>query len=60
MYDMIAPKSNVTARDILKEAMNRVAHPDQLNLFDAIQLSEEMQKRFGLWVRPEYLLEVEP
>ncbi len=59
MFDMIAPNSVVSARDILKEI---IRSDDRFNADPTIDgsvfLSEALEAERGLFVRASYLLDV--
>lgn len=55
----VAPKSTISARDILKAQLLADNHQDkEPNIFDAIQIADDYKRRFGMYVRPDYLFEV--
>ena len=57
--DIAAPKSTISARDILKAQLLADNHQDkEPNIFDAIQIADDYKRRFGIYVRPDYLFEV--
>lgn len=60
MYDMmIAPKSTVTARDVLKKQLDKLSLDNvEPNMYDAILKADELWERFGTYVKPDYLLDV--
>jgi hypothetical protein len=57
--DFVAPKSTVSARDILKMAIRddpRIADPPEL--MAAVVWASNLGKERGWYVRPEFLLDV--
>ena len=57
MWDMVSPISTVSASDILAEILEHDRIEGEPDLFTAIQKADEYQTRFGLYVRPEFLLD---
>ena len=55
MFDMIAPKSRSTARDIVRGIMEDVNEIPTMEA--AKRIAEEYMLR-GVYIRPEYLLDV--
>lgn len=57
MTDIVSRISTVTASDILAEILEHDRIEGEPDLFTAIQKADEYKKRFGLYVRPEFLLD---
>ena len=60
MFGMyVNPQSTVTARSIMKAAIKhyRIDH-QQPSIDQAITIADDMMKKHGLYVRPDYLLTV--
>ena len=58
MTDIISRISTIKASDILAEILEHDRIEGEPDLFTAIQKADEYQRRYGLYVRPEFLLEI--
>lgn len=57
MFDMVSPISTVSASDLLAEILEHDQIDGDPDLFIAIQKADEYQRKYGMYVRPEFLLE---
>ena len=57
MTDIVSRISTVTASDILAEILAHDRIEGEPDLLTAIQKADEYQRRYGLYVRPEFLLD---
>ena len=58
MIDCVAIISTISGRTILKQMLPKRCAYDQPTIDKAIQMSDDLMKAHGLYVAPNYLLDV--
>ena len=57
MWDIVSPISTITASDILEEVLEKEEIEEEPDLFTAIRIADGLRKKYGMYVRPEFLID---